>query len=254
MNIKIEEIIFRGAGARYISAKPQTVCEIFYYQPENIEQMPLGNVYIVTELSCVKDCGHLSNLLASIIKREYYMSPAKGIFGSFQAALKKANSHLSDLAGQGNTEWLGKLNFLCGAIAEREFFFAQAGQLKTYLFRQGYLTNLARKIIPEPEKPHPSKIFSSIISGKIEAGDKIVFATSYFDELFSPAGLRQILTNNYNLAAVGEHINKILREQKKPKRLAALLLETEEETKPEITEYQKHKVTTPPIDLKEILK
>jgi hypothetical protein len=257
MAIKTEEIIFKSKPAKEFSNKPQTACEIFSYQPDNIEQVPLGNLYIVAELSCVKDCGHLNNLLASLIKREYYLYPERGAIKSFRSALKKANNHLADLAKQGNLEWLGKFHFICASLAKEDLFFVQAGQAHAYLARQDHLVNLTRKIIPDSEKPHPSKIFSSIVTGKTETGDKIVFATPMLTELLSLNGLKQILNNNHNLSDISDQISKIAREENKILPLAILLLKIEEDPPLEqkIHTAQKPKnFITPPINLKEIIK
>ena len=257
MAIKTEEIIFKSKPAREFTSKPQTACEIFSYQPDNIEQMPLGNLFIVAELSCVKDCGHLNNLLASIIKREYYLSPERGAIKSFRAALKKANSHLADLAKQGNPEWLGKFHFICAALAKEDLFFVQAGQTHAYLERQNHLVNLGRKIVPDSQKPHPSKIFSSIVTGKIETGDKVVFATPMLGELLSSNGLKQVLNSSQDLLEISDQIDKIAREQNKILPLAILLLKIEEDPPIEQnihTAQRPKKFITPPIDLGEILK
>jgi hypothetical protein len=255
VTIKTEEIILKTGKAKQLSREPQTVCEIFCYQADNIEQMPLGNLFIVAELSCVKDCGHLNTLLASLIKREYYLFPAKGPALSFQAALKKANAHLKDSTKQESLEWLGKIHFIALCVANQELFFAQAGEPRSFLFRENRLTDLGRKIVPAAQKPHPSKIFSSIVSGKIESGDKIILATPAIQEIFSPAGLRQILAGEQNIAAISDQINKTLREQENIKQLAILLIQTENQDPPEQPAFlkeKKHKIVTPPIDLNEI--
>ncbi len=257
MTIKTEEIIFKSGSARQLSSKPKTVCEIFCYQPDNIEQMPLGNLYIVAELSLIKDCGYLNNLLASLIKREYYLYPERGAIKSFRLALKRANAHLADLAKQGNPEWLGKFHFICASIAKDELLFVQAGQSHAYLARENHLINLGHRIVPDSGKPHPSKIFSSIVTGKIETGDKIVFATPELTELLSPNGLKQILNNHQGLLDISDQIDKIVREENKIFPLAILLLKAEDDPPLEQkvhTAQQPKKFITSPIDLKEIIK
>ncbi len=257
MTIQTEEIIFQKNKSKDFSAAPKTECDIFCYQPDNIEQMPLGNLYIISELDRVCDCQHLGTLLASIIKREYYLFPQKGALKSFERALTRANNHLKELSKEGNMEWLGKFHFVCAAFAGGEILLSQAGQAKTLFFRQGHLSNLGRKAVPEPEKPHPSKIFSSVVTGKIENGDRIIFATPEIDKLFSVNGLKQILASQQNLAGVADQINKILREQSKIPPLAILLFETSQDESlptPEQTPNPTRKFITPPIDLDEILK
>ncbi|OGZ34424.1 MAG: hypothetical protein A2Y98_03845 [Candidatus Portnoybacteria bacterium RBG_19FT_COMBO_36_7] len=257
MVVKTEEIIFKSRLSREFSNKPQTACEIFSYQPENIEQVPLGNLYIVAELSCVKDCSYLNNLLASLIKREYYLSPERGAIKSFRAALKKANGHLADLAKQGNLEWLGKFHFVCAALAKEDILLVQSGSSYAYHERQSHLVDLGRKIASDSEKPHPSKVFSRIVTGKIETGDKIVFATPKLGELLSASGLKQILGSSQNLLEISDQIEKIAREENKTMALAILLLKIEDdpplEQKIHMAQKPK-KFITPPIDLGEILK
>jgi len=254
MDIKTEEIISGSSKPKQILTRPRTICEIFRFQPENIEQMPLGDLYIVAELHLIKDCGHLNNLLASLIKREYYSYPNRGAAKSFQAALKKANSHLDELARQGNCEWLGKFHFICAAIAGQNLQFAQAGNSKTYLFRQGHFMDLGRKAIPDTRDPHPSKFFSSVVSGKIEPEDIMIIATPSIDELMSASGLKQLVTSRPGLPDISDQINKVLREQEKIKHLAVLLIQTQEEPEPASQPDKNREIITPPIDLNEILK
>lgn len=256
MSIQTEQILFQKNKTKHLSAAPKTECDIFCYQPDNMEQMPLGNLYIVSELDCVRDCQHLGTLLASLIKREYYLFPQKGALKSFERALSKANNHLKELSKQGNMEWLGKFHFVCTAITNGELFLSQAGRAKTLFFREGQLSNLGRKAVPDPEKPHPSKIFSSVVSGKIENNDKIILATPEIDELFSVNGLKQILASQQNIAMISDQINKILREQNEIMPLAILLLQTQKDElqsslPPNPSSAHKH--ITPPIDLNEII-
>jgi len=254
MNIKSEEIIFRPGKPR-LAEKAKTICEIFRYQPDNIEQVPLGNLYIVSELVSIKDCGHLNNLLASLIKREYYLYPQRGMAKSFQMTLKKANNYLSDLAKQGNSEWLGKIHFICTTIAGQSIQFAQTGDPKTYLFRQGHFMDLSRKAIPNTRDPHPSKIFSNVVSGNIEAEDILIMATPQIEEIFSANGLKQLFISRPGLPDISDQINKVLREQEKTRCLAILLLQTLQEPEPPASQPGKgRKIITPPIDLNEILK
>jgi len=256
MTIQTEEIIIQKNKTKHLATEPKTECDVFSYQPDNIEQMPLGSLYIVSELDCVRDCQHLGTLLASMIKREYYLFPQKGALKSFQRALLKANNHLKDLSKDGNVEWLGKFHFVCAIFAGGELLLSQAGQAKTLFFRTDRLSNLGHKALPNPEKPQPSKIFSSVVTGKIENGDRMIFATPKIDNLFSANGLKQILASQQNLAGVADQINKILREQNKIPPLAILLLEIrEDEPSPilQLSQNPNRKFITPPIDLNEII-
>ena len=247
--IKTEEILIKGSRAA-----GRTRGEIFTYEPENIEESALGNLYVVAEIQSEKDsCSQLVNLLSSLIKREYYSLPHRGPTASLEAGLKKANQTLSEMSAQGNLEWLGKLHFICAVLnKEKELFLTQTGQAKAFVCREGNLTDITKKIIPPPQKPHPAKTFQSVISGQIEATDKIFFLTPGFFNFVNEAGIEQILTLP-KIEAVSEQIKKILREQKKLPSLYALFLEICPEKNCQENLSQREFVT-PPIGLEEIFR
>jgi len=245
--IKTEEILIRGPKNK------ETICDIFLYEPENIEEASLGGLYMVAEMTTNSSSFHLINLLSSIIKREYYSLPHRGPTESLEAGLKKANSTLSDVANQGNLSWLGKLHFICAAIKDKDIFLTQTGSAQAYLCREGELISITKKIVPLNEKPHPAKTFQSVISGKIEPSDKIIFGTPSIFDFFSPSGLAQLFTLP-KIEQIADQMNKVIREQKRPGPLSALLLEIVAEDLPATETKQRKGFITPPINLEEIIK
>ncbi len=160
--IKTEEILIKSSKGK------SSICDIFTYEPENIEETSLGNLYIVAELDANKDSSHLINLVSSLIKREYYCQPHRGPLDSLEASLKKVNAALNELTNQGNTEWLGKLHLICAAInKESDLFISQSGSAQAIHCREGEITKVTNKVCPSPRKPQPSKTVQSVISGKI---------------------------------------------------------------------------------------
>jgi len=245
--IKCEEILIKGGRHK------ETICDIFRYEPENIEETALGNLYMVAQLNIKEDSAHLASLLSSLIKREYYSSPHRGPLESLESSLKKANQTLNDFASQGNLEWLGKFNFICAAInKEQDLFLSQSGGAQAFLCREGQLTNVSKKIVPEPTKHHPAKTFQSVISGQISANDKLIFATPALFEFFSPQSFKELL-GFPSLDMISDQINKTLREQKKLPSMGALLLEIIPEEMPVPVPRTKKGFITPPIKLEEIL-
>jgi hypothetical protein len=246
--IKTEEILIRGPKNK------ETICDIFLYEPENIEEASLGGLYMVAEMTANSSSLHLVNLLSSLIKREYYSLPHRGPTDSLEAGLKKANATLSDVANQGNLSWLGKLHFICAAInKEKDIFLTQTGSAQAHLCREGELISITKKIVPSNEKPHPAKTFQSVVSGKIEPLDKIIFGTPSIFDFFSPSGLAQLFALT-KIEQIADQMNKVLREQKKPDPLSALLLEIVAEDIPIPGAKQRRDFITPPILLGEIIK
>jgi len=246
--IKTEEILIKSG--RHAQGG---LGEIFIYEPENIEEAALGNLYLVAELQDGKDSSHLINLLSSLIKREYYSSPHRGPLASLEVSLKKANQTLSEFADQGNLGWLGKLHFLCAVInKEKDLFLTQTGQTRALLCREGNLADITKKTVPPPHKPHPAKTFQSVVSGQIEPTDKLFFLTPGFFNFIDESGFKQILTLP-RIESISEQIKKVLREQKRLPLLCALMLEIAKE-EVEASEKSNSDFITPPIGLEEIFR
>src|SRR3989344_2610315 len=80
-------------------AKHKGGTETFVYEPSNIEEEPLGNLYIIGWMkNGQKDLAFVPNLIASLMKREFYKQNGEPAEVLFESALKKANSALSDIA------------------------------------------------------------------------------------------------------------------------------------------------------------
>jgi len=245
--IKTEEILIKAPRSK------NTVCDIFMYEPGNIEEMALGNLYMVAEMTSNEDSLHLISLLSSLIKREYYLLPHRGPIESLEEALKKANQTLNEVANQGNLDWLGNIHFICAALnKEKDLFLTQTGAAQAWLCRAGQLVNITKKLVMATTKTHPAKTFQSVISGTLGATDKIIFGTPALFDFFSLPGLKQVFSQP-KVALVADQIQKVLREEKKPPTLGALLLEIAADEEIFEPANKLKKFITPPINLDEIL-
>jgi len=183
--LEVREIVF-------CKEEENSFCDIFIYEPENIEEQKLGNLYIVGEIvNFSENSSYLVNLLASIIKKEFYSKPKRPTMESLEAGLHKANATLSGFAEQGNVDWIGNLNMICGAYKKNELYFSHVGGVKTLLVRDGQITDIGKNITKE-EKPHPFKTFANIASGEIEKNDLILLSTPEFFNIFSLEKIRQL--------------------------------------------------------------
>ncbi len=245
MPIKYQEILIKNTRNKKI------YCDIFSYEPETIEELALGGLYIVSELQSDEDPSRLANLLNSIIKREYYYSPHRGALESLETSLKKANMSLNEIAQQGNLSWLGKLHLVCVVINKQDLFLSQAGEAEAWLCREGEITNITKKCAENPAKPHPAKIFQNVISGKIELNDKFLLAPPAFSSLFNDQRFKEIFRLP-KIEHISERINAAIKEQKKVSPFGALLIEMQPEETAEIPKKRGNFIT-PPISLDEVL-
>jgi len=252
VNIEVREIVFSN------NEEEKSFCDVFVYEPENIGEQLLGNLYIIGEITNVSEnSSYLVNLLASIIKKEFYSNVKRTAIESLEAGLHKANLTLSDIAEQGNLDWVGNLNMICAVYSENELHLSQAGNCKTLLIRNGQITDIGKNITKK-EKTHPFRTFANIASGELEIGDIALFATPGFFNIFSLEKLRKLSSSlefdefveklhnsveqEKNLDTVGSLIMKIKDSEQKEDGLSHIEIESvtkevrEEETAPILQE------------------
>lgn len=167
---------------------------VFVHPPENFEQRQLGTIFgIIKICDTSPESSFIANLLASVVKKEYFSKPDRPSFDSFEASLKKANLALAELARQGSVKWIGKICFAGGTIEKNNLHFSKLGTTSILLLRGGALADIGAGLGDETAEvdSHPLKTFSDISSGKVENGDCLIFTTSDLLEIFSLEELRQ---------------------------------------------------------------
>lgn len=213
---KIKEIIIQGKGKK----RDESVCEIFVYQPENIEEMRLGSFFALGKVESAPETAHIINLLASTIKRAYFLGRKKGATADLEAGLKKANSTLRELAKNKNYNLFNKLHFICATLSKNQLRFTSIGKIKAFLLRDGRLADISKKLVPAQDKINPRKPFQSIASGKLFAKDKIVLATADLFHYIPQKGLKQIIDSGQ----IGQ-LEAIIKENKEVAPQALLIID-----------------------------
>ena len=166
----------------------------FVFRPENFEQKKLGTLFGVIKIDDKSsDSSYVVNLLASVLKKEYFSNPDRPADASFEAGLRKANLALAELARQGSVKWSGKINFAGGILEKNNLHFSKLGSTAILLLRGGQIADIGAGMGIEPEgtEVHPLKTFSDISSGKLEKNDCLIFSTSDLLEIFSLEELKQ---------------------------------------------------------------
>ena len=172
------------------SLKPYV--ELFDYAPENIYQQPLGSLvgfFEVREYS--QDSAYVVNFLTSVLKKEYYINPKRPVTESLDSALHKVNMALSELANQGNVEWLGKLNAAICVLEKNNAHFSVAGKAKIFLYRGQGLTEISEDLASESLEPHPLKTFVNVSSGRMEKDDRLLITVEDIFHILSAIELKK---------------------------------------------------------------
>jgi hypothetical protein len=162
----------------------------FIYSGENISSLDLGTlvgVFEVDERS--EDSAYIVNFLASVAKKEYFGNPRRGAIESFEAALHKVNLALAELVKHGNVAWLGSFHGVIGAFEKGGMHFSATGQGSILLLRNDTLTDIGEGLASDEASAHPIKTFIEISSGRLLAGDRIIFSSPELLRLFSQEDL-----------------------------------------------------------------
>lgn len=190
LEIKTAELIIAPKNE-----KSRAFLDTCVFEPENIEEQNLGNLYITGEIAKIpSNSEYLINLLVSTIRKEYYSNTGRSPIESLEQSLSKTNEVLADFAEQGNIEWIGNLHIVIAVLKNNTLYFSQTGGAQTLLIRDQNVINIGQDLVNDP-KPHPLKTFSNIASGEIGANDKIVLTTSEFKNIASEIKIKKIFGN-----------------------------------------------------------
>lgn len=158
--------------------RPDLIFNSFCYEPGNIYEKRIGNLYLTGLLKNVLPQNiHFLDKLAKVIQKEYYRAIARKPEKALKESLKEANEFLEQIAKKGDVSWLGNLNFAVFSIKNHQLNFTKVGDLKTFLLRAGKVIDIDRKLKFEDLQPWPLKIFGNIVSGKLAEGDILLAST-----------------------------------------------------------------------------
>ena len=158
------------------SLKPYV--ELFEYEPENIYQQPLGSLVGFFEVKEYSDeSAYVVNFLTSVLKKEYYINPKRQVTESLDSALHKVNLALSELAKNGNVEWLGKIHAAICVLEKNNAHFSVSGDAKIFLYRNQILSEISADLASDTLDPHPLKTFVNVSSGRLEKNDRMLITT-----------------------------------------------------------------------------
>src|SRR3989344_5523727 len=153
--------------------------DLFAYDYETDEaKRKLGNLYLVGnvqmpaegETASENDVTYVTNLVASLAKREYYADPDLAPKEAFSLALKKVN----DVVGEFFTNKDIKINIGIFAIAGEQINISKLGKFKIILSREDKNIDILNNVDLFTKERVQEKEFSHVVSGKVAEGDKLL--------------------------------------------------------------------------------
>jgi len=145
--------------------RPDLIFDSFCYEPENIYEKRMGNLYLTGLLKNVLPQNlRFLDKLAKVIQKEYYRSTIIKPEKALKKSLKEANEFLEQIAKKGDVSWLGNLSFAALSLKNYELNFTKVGDLKIFLLRGERIIDIDQKLKFEEITPWPLKIFGNIVS------------------------------------------------------------------------------------------
>jgi hypothetical protein len=203
----VSELITRTARLIPYSKRPKQVPSFvtaYMYEPQADEPTAhLGNLYITIEVLVTgRASEEVADLVIEAFGDHYYnQAEFKSPLERFESAIKSTNHQLADFINQGNAAWIGKMSAIVAVVADSEIHLCQTGSADAYLYRGKAHTRI---ISPSNKPAQPSKTFSSIASGELDAGDKLLFTTPALVHQITMQRLHSIISSHSPNAAIAE--------------------------------------------------
>jgi hypothetical protein len=150
----------------------------YEYVPADFFEKQHGTLYFVIEIASPNPtAGEIGEMIIGVIKEEYYADLDRDVLVSFESALKAVNKELANLAAQGKTSWLNKINAICASLSDGNLHLTQVGSAEAYLLRNEQLTHISENLFTPSQKHDPLKTFVNIASGTLEPEDRLIIST-----------------------------------------------------------------------------
>ena len=182
------EIVIKGN-----SGEGHTDVFAYDYYDDDGDRRKLGGLYVVgnvkqddtaTDTENAPDIAYVTNLVASLAKREYYSKPDISPRDAFSATLKKINGVVEEFfSAKGGSAYGGKglkINIGIFALAGEDIMISKLGKFKIILGRpaspqggESRTIDILNNVDLFNKEQIEEKEFSNIVSGKIMAGDKL---------------------------------------------------------------------------------
>ena len=227
-----EDLAFRGHPrniqyttkvARLLNQTETGIARAVSDDSENFLERQYGQVFVVADSSFTSDFYDIGEVLVDTVQREFYADLNRSVPDSFEHALTVTNQTLADLAAEGQSDWVGKLNAVICVLHENEIHVSKVGTAEAYLVR-GHSSTQITEGLTDDEGGQTAKTFLNVASGQLEVGDKLVIATNELFKHFSLKDLQRTLYLHPPARAIKKLADTLTAGQA-PGRLASIVVE-----------------------------
>ncbi|MDP9211807.1 MAG: hypothetical protein M3N59_00840 [bacterium] len=218
-----ENLQYTTKDARLLNQTETGIARAVAEESENFLERQYGRVYIVTDIPFTNDAYDVGEIITDTFQREFFGDLNRSVGDAFEHALTVLNQTLADLAAEGQSDWVGRLNAVISVVHENQIFVTQAGNARAYLVRGHSSTDITEGLSEPPAGGQTAKTFLNVAEGALEVGDKLVLATPELLDRVQIRDLRRTVFLHPPLRTI-QKLAEQLTEQR-PERFAAVFVE-----------------------------
>jgi len=165
----------------------------FCYNPNNIYEKKLGNLYILGSLKRAFDKKALIQKLAKGIKDNYYRLSGHSIQKAFNKSVKEANEFLQEKKDKAEVSWMGNLGFTIVSLKDKKLNLTKTGGTKVFLLRGDKKIDIDSQFNSKNEIDPSSDEFKNIASSELAENDILILATDEVAKIFQEKNIFNLL-------------------------------------------------------------
>ncbi len=208
----------------YNQENEQSIVKLYVSEPTPLEEKNLGRVFILAEIEATEEVyQEVIDLVNDEFNHYYYRSDDLNLESAFEQALQKVNQKLQEAISQIGQEWLNKLNIMIAVWRGEQMHFTHLGTVQAFLIQQNQIINLVDSARAKTKQINPLKIFTNILSGKLNRKSTVVFCTESLLDYLSPEKIKKTVSDNIPVKAA-DYLEKLLVENGAQNNFAAFIL------------------------------
>lgn len=173
--------------------------------PTPLEESAFGRLYVLTEIETPDRINQ--DIVAAMqdeLRSTYYRSTEFSVEAAFEAALQAANRKLHEYISNGVTDWVEHFHAIIAVVKHDLVTMSAVGRVHAFLFRGNRITDISGRTGQQDEKRNPLKIFSSVLTGRLQRNDRMLLSTSSLLDFFSQEKLKRLIIEDLPSATLSK--------------------------------------------------
>ncbi|MBI2984662.1 MAG: hypothetical protein HYY50_03490 [Candidatus Kerfeldbacteria bacterium] len=174
---------------------------VWVAHPTPPEESVLGTLFIVSAIASQSRLNHeVLGLLQDEVRHQYYDRLDQPPELAFEQTLQKTNQRLHQLIAEGVGGWVEQAHILIGSLWRDRLAVTTLGTMTVLLIRRDRLHDVLGG--SPSTRPNPLRLFDHVVSGQLEAGDRLIICTPSLLDYFSLEKLRRLAVDHTPSQAV----------------------------------------------------